>query len=52
MEFPDDMAAAILCREMGWTWQELQDQPIWFVKNILSFMSAESEHHQKHQTGK
>jgi len=52
MEYPDDMTAAILCREMGWTWQELQDQPIWFVKNLLSFMSAEAEHNRKQHASK
>lgn len=41
------MASAILCREMGWTWQELQEQPIWFVKNLLAYLTAEANHANK-----
>jgi len=41
------MATAILCREMGWTWNELQAQPIWFVKNLMAYLSAESDHIKK-----
>lgn len=43
------MMTAILCREMSWTWTELQDQPIWFVKNLIAYMAAESDHIRKQQ---
>ena len=46
------MASAMICREMGWTWHELQEQPVWFVKNLLSYLGAESEHIRKQQKSK
>lgn len=49
LEFPDDMAMAMVAREMGWTWRELNEQPVWFVRNLLAYMAAESEHIRKQQ---
>jgi len=37
------MKAAILAREMGWTWQEYCDQPQWFVTMLLSMLQNEAE---------
>ena len=34
---------------MGWTWQQLQEQPVWFVKNIVAYLAAEAEHIRKQQ---
>jgi hypothetical protein len=36
-------SAALVCREYGWTWQEYQSQPTWFVKTILSMLREEAE---------
>ena len=47
LEFPEEMTAVILCREMGWTWQELESQPLWLVKNLVNYLTAESEHVKK-----
>lgn len=37
------MLAAVICREMKWTWQEYQDQPAFFVDALLSMLQAESK---------
>jgi hypothetical protein len=37
------MKAAVLCREMKWTWQEYREQPQWFVTMILSMLQNEAE---------
>jgi cytochrome bd-type quinol oxidase subunit 1 len=37
------MLAAIICREFGWTWQEYEKQPSWFIDIILKMMQAENE---------
>ncbi len=41
------MIAALICREMSWTWDEYQQQPSWFVKIISEMIRAESEHTEK-----
>jgi len=43
------MSAVVLCREMGWTWDELQEQPLWFIRNLLAYLGAESDHIKKQQ---
>jgi hypothetical protein len=37
------MRAAMLCREMGWSWQEYCSQPQWLVFSLLSMMQNEAE---------
>jgi hypothetical protein len=37
------MKAALLAREMGWTWQEYRAQPQWFVISLLTMMQNEAE---------
>jgi hypothetical protein len=37
------MVAALICREMGWTWQEYQNQPAWFIDIVLEMLKAEAE---------
>ncbi|MBI4119239.1 MAG: hypothetical protein HY456_00140 [Parcubacteria group bacterium] len=37
------MLAAILCREMGWTWEEYENQPSWFIDTIATMLKAEGE---------
>jgi hypothetical protein len=41
------MVAALVCREMGWTWQEYQSQPSWFAKIVSEMIRAESEQLEK-----
>jgi len=36
------MVAALLCREMKWTYQEYQAQPAPFIDTILDMLQAES----------
>ena len=43
------MTAAILCREMHWTWHELQEQPLWFVKQLVAYVNAEANHRQNQE---
>ena len=42
-----EMIAALICREMGWTWEEYERQPSWFVKIISEMIRAESEQTEK-----
>jgi len=35
--------AAIVCREFGWTWDEYQAQPTWFISTIVSMLREEAE---------
>lgn len=37
------MVAALVCREMKWTWQEFENQPAWFVDVILEMLKAEGD---------
>jgi hypothetical protein len=37
------MKAAILCREMKWTWEEYRAQPQWFIVMLLSMLQNEAE---------
>jgi len=37
------MKAAIICRELGWTWQEYCEQPHWFITMLLSMLQNEAE---------
>lgn len=38
------MLAAALCREMKWNYEEYCQQPVWFIKMLSVYISAESEH--------
>ena len=38
----DTALAALICREMKWTWEEYQSQPSWFVDNIFEMLKAEA----------
>jgi hypothetical protein len=37
------MRKALLCREMGWTWQQLESQPVFFIEHLAAMITAESE---------
>jgi len=41
------MAAAILCREIGWTWQEYENQPSWFIDMLMAMLKAEGKEMQR-----
>jgi len=43
----DDMARAIVCREMKWTWDEYGDQPAAFIDTIVEMLKAESREMEK-----
>jgi hypothetical protein len=36
------MLRAIICREMGWTWQQYDQQPTFFLTYISEAMHAEA----------
>lgn len=42
-ELTEDMVAALICREMKWTWQEYQDQPAKFISTIFEMLQAEAK---------
>jgi hypothetical protein len=33
----------LVCREFGWTWEEYQDQPTWFINEIMLMLREEAE---------
>ncbi|MCE9585716.1 hypothetical protein K8R04_00120 [Candidatus Uhrbacteria bacterium] len=39
--------AALVCREMGWTWEQFQEQPSWFIDVLTEMFQAEGEHSKK-----
>lgn len=41
------MRAAVICREMKWTYTEYMDQPSWFIDILCKLFNAESEHNKK-----
>ncbi len=41
------MKAALICRKFGWTWQEYESQPDWFVDEIVMMFSAEAEENER-----
>jgi hypothetical protein len=38
-----EMVAALVCREMKWTWEEYQNEPSWFIEIILTMLQQEGE---------
>jgi len=43
------MQTAILCREMGWTWEEYMDQPQMFIEIMWDMLQEESKAEIKRQ---
>ena len=41
------MLGAILCREFGWTWQEYENQPVWFLDTVVIMLQEESQKQKK-----
>lgn len=35
--------AVKLCERFGWTWQEYQKQPYWFINDCLEVLNTEAE---------
>jgi hypothetical protein len=38
---PAEYAEFSLCREMGWTFNDLEDQPAWRIEQAFLFLSRE-----------
>ena len=38
------MTAAVICREMHWTWDEYLDQPLPFLRALTTMLKVESQH--------
>jgi len=41
------MIITILCKEMAWTFDEYQNQPSWFIQDLISYLVAEANHRNK-----
>jgi len=41
----------MVCHEMGWTWQEYEAQPSWFVDIVVGMLHAEGEYLKSKQSG-
>lgn len=41
------MAAAVICRAMGWTWREFEDSPAWFIDVVSLMLRAEADESDK-----
>jgi len=39
----DEQIIALICREMGWTWQDYQQTPAWFADIIAEMLRAEAD---------
>ncbi len=37
------MLLVLLCRDMHWSWQTLQEQPQFFIHDLLALRKAEAE---------
>lgn len=37
------MVAALVCREYGWTYEDYEAQPSWFIEAILFMLQQEAE---------
>ena len=48
---PGEMIAAIVCREFGWTWQEYESAPNWFITVVKSYLRHEAEESQRKNKG-
>jgi hypothetical protein len=44
------MGRAIICREMGWTWQEYDEQPTSMIAHLIAMMRAENQAARKKNT--
>ena len=42
------MIRVLLCREMGWTYQEYDEQPVHFVMILLTLLQAEGKKNRVH----
>lgn len=38
-----EQVAALVCREMKWTWEDYANQPAWFIKVVLGMIQHEIE---------
>lgn len=38
----------LLCKEFGWTWQDLRSQPRQFISDMLEVMAIKSKLDRKH----
>lgn len=42
-DFTPEMVKAMICREMGWTWSDFEDQPQYFITCVLAMFRAEGK---------
>jgi len=43
------MADTIICEKTGWTYEQLNDTPQWFIDTMMMRWRAESEHNKREQ---
>lgn len=36
IELEHEMSALIVCDRMGWTYEEYQSQPLWFIHGLIA----------------
>ncbi|WP_157681703.1 hypothetical protein [Bradyrhizobium sp. ORS 285] len=46
-DFTPNMHRAIVCRAMGWTYDEYDRQPADFLLTVATMLQSEAEHEQK-----
>jgi hypothetical protein len=44
---PEEAVMVQICREMGWTYQEFQNQPSWFIDLLIELRNLEEKEHEK-----
>ena len=44
---PAGLNIILLCKELGWTYDEYMNQPYWFVEGMEEVMRLEAKHEEK-----
>jgi hypothetical protein len=47
---PPEYSEFQLCREMGWTFTELEEQPAWRIEQAFLFLNRESVYQKSQQS--
>lgn len=48
----DEMRAAVICREFGWTWNEYWEQPQVFIDVIIDMLNEEAKAQERRNSKK
>lgn len=46
---PDELKIAVVCEKMGWSYNEYNEQPNWFIETLLLKWRSENEVNEQQQ---